>query len=155
MLRACVIGHPVAHSRSPTIHNYWIAQHSLAGEYVREDVPPALIERFLKVFPQSGYVGGNVTVPHKEIAFARATSRDPVAEALGAVNTLWHENGRLFGANTDVHGFLAHLDEVAPGWAARTKSAIILGAGGSARAAVYGLLQRGLRKVVIANRTPA
>jgi len=137
------------------IHNYWLAQHGIAGEYVREDVPPRLIETFLKTFPQSGYAGGNVTVPHKEIAFALAAARDPVAEALGAVNTLWHEKGKLLGANTDVHGLLAHLDETAPGWPARTKTAIILGAGGSARAAVYGLLQRGVASILIANRTPA
>jgi shikimate dehydrogenase len=155
MLRACIIGHPVAHSRSPLIHNYWLSIHGIQGEYVREDVSPAKIEAFLKTFPQSGYIGGNVTVPHKEIAFAAATKRDSVAEALGAVNTLWQESGKLFGANTDVYGFLAHLDESAPHWTARTKTALVLGAGGSARAAIYGLLERSVKNILVANRTQA
>lgn len=154
-LRACIIGHPVAHSRSPLIHNYWLSKHGIAGEYVREDVSPAAIDAFLKAFPQSGYVGGNVTVPHKEIAFAAAASRDGVAEALGAVNTLWHEGGKLLGANTDVYGFLAQLDESVPQWSTRTKIALVLGAGGSARAAIYGLLERSVENILVANRTPA
>lgn len=129
--------------------------HGIAGEYVREDVLPAEIETFLKAFPRSAYIGGNVTVPHKEIAFAVVAARDPIAEALGAVNTLWHENGKLFGANTDVYGFLSHLDESAPRWAERTKTALVLGAGGSARAAIHGLLARGAEKILVANRTRA
>jgi shikimate dehydrogenase len=155
MLRACVIGHPVAHSRSPLIHNHWLSTHGIQGEYVREDITPAGIDAFLKAFPQSGYIGGNVTVPHKEIAFAAATKRDAVAEALGAVNTLWHKDGKLFGANTDVYGFLANLDESVPGWPARIKTALVLGAGGSARAAIYGLLERSVENILVANRTPA
>jgi shikimate dehydrogenase len=154
-LRACIIGHPVAHSRSPLIHNYWLSKHGITGEYVREDVSPAEIEAFLKAFPQSGYIGGNVTVPHKEIAFAAAVERDSVAEALGAVNTLWHKGGKLFGANTDVYGFLAHIDESAPHWPTRTKTALVLGAGGSARAAIYGLLERSVKNILVANRTQA
>jgi shikimate dehydrogenase len=154
-LRACIIGHPVAHSRSPLIHNHWLSTYGIAGEYVREDISSAEISAFLQAFPQSGYIGGNVTVPHKEIAFAAAAGRDSVAEALGAVNTLWHENGKLFGANTDVYGFLAQLDESAPRWPARTKTALVLGAGGSARAAIHGLLERAIETVLVANRTPA
>jgi shikimate dehydrogenase len=149
---ACIIGHPVAHSRSPLIHNYWLKQHGIAGEYTREDVPPAAIGAFLKGFTRSGYVGGNVTVPHKEAAFAAAHARDAVAEALGAVNTLWHEDAKLCGANTDVHGFLAHLDAAAPRWPA-IGTALILGAGGSARAAIYGLRERGIGTILVANRT--
>jgi shikimate dehydrogenase len=155
MIRACIIGHPVAHSRSPLIHNHWLSVHGIAGEYVREDVSAAAIETFLKAFPRNSYIGGNVTAPHKEIAFAAVAARDSVAEALGAVNTLWHENGKLFGANTDVYGFLSHLDESAPRWAERTKTALVLGAGGSARAAVHGLLARGVEKILVANRTRA
>jgi shikimate dehydrogenase len=153
MLRACVIGHPVAHSRSPLIHNHWLSLHGIAGEYVREDISSAEIEAFLKAFPRNGYVGGNVTVPHKEIAFASVSERDAVAEALGAVNTLWHKGGKLFGANTDVYGFLANLDESAPRWSERTKTALVLGAGGSARAAIHGLLERSVGNVLVANRT--
>jgi shikimate dehydrogenase len=155
IIRACVIGYPVAHSRSPLIHNHWLSVHGIAGEYVREDVSPAGIEAFLKAFPRNGYIGGNVTVPHKEIAFAVVAARDPVAEALGAVNTLWRENGKLFGANTDVYGFLAHLDDSVPRWAEHGKTALVLGAGGSARAAIHGLLERGIDSIFVANRTPA
>jgi shikimate dehydrogenase len=154
-LRACIIGHPVAHSRSPLIHNHWFSMYGIAGEYVREDISPAAIEAFLKAFPRSGYVGGNVTVPHKEVAFAAVAGRDAVTEALGAVNTLWHEGGKLFGANTDVHGFLAQLDESAPRWLERTKTALVLGAGGSARAAIYGLRERAVEHILVANRTRA
>ncbi len=152
-LRACIIGHPVAHSRSPLIHNHWLSMYGIAGEYVREDISPEAIEAFLKAFPRSGYIGGNVTVPHKEIAFAAVAGRDSVAEALGAVNTLWHAGGKLFGANTDVHGFLAQLDESAPRWLERTKIALVLGAGGSARAAIYGLRERAVEHILVANRT--
>ncbi len=154
-LRACVIGHPVADSRSPLIHNHWLSLHGIAGEYVREDIPPAEIELFLITFPLSGYIGGNVTVPYKENAFIAVSGRDVVAEALGAVNTLWREDGELFGANTDVYGFLANLDESAPRWSERTKTALVLGAGGSARAAVHGLLGRSVETVLVANRTRA
>ena len=154
-LRACIIGHPVAHSRSPLIHNHWLSLHKIAGEYVREDVSPENIDAFLKAFSRSGYVGGNVTIPYKEIASAAVASRDSVAEALGAVNTLWHAEGKLFGANTDVYGFLAHLDDGAPRRRLSAKTALVLGAGGSARAAIYGLIERKIGAILLANRTQA
>ncbi|PZQ79201.1 MAG: shikimate dehydrogenase [Ancylobacter novellus] len=152
---AAIIGHPVAHSRSPLIHGYWLRQHGIDGDYGRLDVAPAEIEAFLADFPASGLIGANVTVPHKEAAFRAARERDPVAEALGAVNTLWLENGTLHGANTDVHGFLANLDAAEPEWARALGEAVVLGAGGAARAVVYGLLSRGIDRVVVANRTLA
>jgi shikimate dehydrogenase len=151
--RACVIGHPVAHSRSPAIHKYWLAEHGIAGDYVRENVAPENIVAFLGRFADSGYVGGNVTVPHKEAAFAAAEA-DAVSRELGAVNTLWLEDRQLLGTNTDVHGFLANLDEGQPGWSKRVRSAVVLGAGGAARAIVYGLLERGV-EIVLVNRTSA
>lgn len=153
--RAAIIGHPVAHSRSPLIHGYWLSQHGIDGEYGRLDVAPEAIEAFLADFAASGLVGANVTVPHKEAAFRAARERDPVAQALGAVNTLWLENGTLYGANTDVHGFLANLDAAEPEWARALGEAVVLGAGGAARAVVYGLLSRGIDRVVVANRTLA
>ena len=122
--RACVIGHPVAHSRSPAIHKYWLAEHGIAGDYGREDVAPERIAAFLARFADGGYVGANVTVPHKEAAFAAAEA-DAVSRELGAVNTLWLEGRQLFGTNTDVHGFLANLDEQQPGWAERTRFAVV------------------------------
>ena len=152
--RACVIGHPVAHSRSPAIHKYWLAEHGIAGDYGREDVAPENIAAVLAGFADSGYVGANVTVPHKEAAFAAAKA-DAVAHELGAVNTLWLEGRQLLGTNTDVYGFLANLDEVQPGWDKRTRVAVVLGAGGAARAILYGLHDRGVERIVLVNRTPA
>ena len=151
--RACIIGHPVAHSRSPLIHRHWLAEHKIDGDYVREDLPPEKIGSFLAGFANSGYVGANVTIPHKEAAFRAAARTDPVAAALKAVNTLWLEQGCLAGSNTDVYGFLAHLDETLPGWDKRTGMAVVLGAGGAARAVVYGLLERGVGRVWVINRT--
>ncbi len=152
--RACVIGHPVSHSRSPLIHGYWLREYKIDGEYVREDVPPAAVGNFLDRLGEI-YVGANVTIPHKEAAFAKLKHPDPVARALGAANTLWFENGVLSGTNTDAHGFLAHLDASLPGWDRRTETALVLGAGGASRSIVYALLERGVARVVIANRSPA
>ncbi|MFK8254054.1 shikimate dehydrogenase [Ancylobacter terrae] len=152
--RVCIIGHPVAHSRSPLLHGYWLRHYGIDGSYGREDVPPERIGDFLTGFAASGYVGANVTVPHKEAAFAAVAAADDVAQALGAVNTLWLENGRLVGANTDQHGFLANLDAGAPGWDTRATAAVVLGAGGAARAIVHGLLARGIARVAVVNRTP-
>ncbi len=152
--RACVIGHPVAHSRSPLIHRYWLKEHRIEGDYVREDVAPEAIERFLDRLGER-YVGANVTIPHKEAAFRKLKRADPVARALGAANTLWFEDGALCGSNTDVYGFSAHLDESLPGWEKRTVTALVLGAGGAARGVIYALLERGVRRIAIANRTRA
>src|SRR5207248_5929976 len=99
-----------------------------------------------------GYVGGNVTVPHKEVAFKLTSERDPAADAVGAVNVLWVANGRLMGGNSDTHGFIANLDERAPGWKVPGCRAVVLGAGGAARSAVYMLRERGV-EVEIVNRT--
>ncbi|MGD9740574.1 MAG: shikimate dehydrogenase [Bauldia sp.] len=149
---ACVIGWPVSHSRSPIIHRYWLRTLGIDGDYVAHAVPPERIEAFLASFAESGFIGGNVTVPHKEAAFAAAHECDPVASALGAVNTIWLDGGRLLGSNTDAHGFLANLDDGAPGWSERGGKAVVLGAGGAARAVVWALRQRGF-DVVIVNRT--
>jgi shikimate dehydrogenase len=153
--RACVIGHPVAHARSPLIHRYWLVEHNIDGDYAREDVPPEKIDAFLASFPASGYVGGNITLPHKEAAFRALSRAEPVAATLKAVNAIWLENGRLVGTNTDVHGFLANFDDASPGWETEAEQAVVLGAGGGARAVVYGLLQRGVERVVVVNRTAA
>jgi shikimate dehydrogenase len=152
---ACVIGHPVGHSRSPMIHKYWLSVYGIAGDYVREDVPPAAIEAFFDSLPDSRYIGGNVTVPYKEIAFQKVAKADAVAETLGAINTLWLEDGKLCGGNSDVYGFLTHLDQSQPNWSGRTKTAVIIGAGGVARAAIHGLLERKIQNIIVANRTLA
>ncbi len=151
--RACVIGHPVAHSRSPLIHRHWLSELKIEGDYLRQDVPPDQIAAFLKNFSASGYVGANVTVPHKEAAFKALQRADPVASYLKAANTLWLADGDLHGMNTDVYGFLAHLDEAAPDWNQHENIAVVLGAGGAARAIVYALIERGVAKIHVVNRT--
>jgi shikimate dehydrogenase len=152
-VRACIIGYPVKHSRSPLIHNHWIAEHGLDGAYERAEVAPDAVAAFLRHFADTGYAGGNITVPHKETAFRLARVDDPVATALEAVNLLWLEDGTLRGANTDVEGFLANLDERSPGWDDRLDRAVVLGAGGAARAVLHGLLARGARSIIVLNRS--
>jgi shikimate dehydrogenase len=151
---ACVIGWPVEHSRSPLIHNYWLKQYGIAGEYRRELVPREEFASFVKSLAARGYVGANITVPHKEAALA-LSEPDDRARAVGAVNTLWLDDGALRSTNTDVEGFLDNLDACAPGWDRDAKTAIVLGAGGAARAVIYGLLARGAERLVVVNRTRA
>ncbi len=150
--RACVIGWPVAHSRSPLIHGYWLEKYSLRGHYDKQAVPPEDFPAFLDGFAESGLVGANVTVPHKELAYELVDRREPAAEAARAVNTLWLDDGQLVGDNTDIYGFLANLDEGAPGWDGGSRAAV-LGAGGAARAVLKGLIDRGFTEIRLANRT--
>jgi shikimate dehydrogenase len=151
---ACVVGWPVKHSRSPLIHRFWLKHLGLPGDYVLHPVEPEKAPDFFRNFATSGFVGGNVTVPHKEAAFAGVARRDAAAESVGALNTLWLEDGALVGANTDVPGFLANLDEETPGWAEMPGAAVVLGAGGAARAIVFALLSRGFAPVHVVNRNP-
>ena len=153
MTRACVIGHPIAHSRSPLIHNHWLRQYGIDGSYTREPVKPEDLQTFLQSLQALGLAGCNVTVPHKETAFALAAVRDPSAVAVSAANTLWFEDGRLACANTDTYGFMANLDAAAPDWRKRAGPVLILGAGGSARAVVYGFLEAGIGDFSVFNRT--
>jgi shikimate dehydrogenase len=148
---ACVIGWPIEHSRSPLIHNYWLRTYGIAGEYRREAVPPDQFRAFLQSLAARGYVGANVTVPHKEAAL-ECSQPDDRARAVGAANTLWLDGG-LRSTNTDVEGFLDNLDAGAPDWDRNLGKAVVLGAGGAARAVVYGLLERGVERIVVANRT--
>jgi shikimate dehydrogenase len=138
---ACVIGWPVEHSRSPLIHNYWLKLYGIAGEYRREAVPPQAFATFVQKLGEHGYVGANVTVPHKQAALA-ASQPDDRAGAVGAANTLWLDGGALRSTNTDIEGFLDNLDACAPHWDRNLRQAVVLGAGGAARAVVYGLLLR-------------
>ncbi len=154
--RAFVVGHPIAHSRSPLIHGYWLGQHGIPGSYERLDVAPAAFPDFLRALPDSGFRGGNVTIPHKEAAFALTDTLTPRAKTIGAVNTLVVEpDGRIRGDNTDAPGFCAHLDHsLGAGWPERAGgTAVVLGAGGAARAIVVGLAENGVRRILIANRT--
>jgi shikimate dehydrogenase len=149
---ACVIGWPVKHSRSPLIHNYWIRQHGLAAEYRSEEIPPEAFADFIGKLADRGYAGANITIPHKEAALA-LSQPDDRARAVGAANTLWLDGSRLCSTNTDVEGFTANLDAWVPGWDSAPGEAIVLGAGGSARAVIYGLLERGFGRIHVVNRT--
>lgn len=153
-MKAFVTGHPIKHSRSPKIHGYWLAKHGLDGSYEAIDVAPQDFAEFIGTLRANSYRGGNVTIPHKEAAFALAARRDQAAEEIGAVNTLWFDDGVLWGGNTDGHGFAANLDDYAPGWAANG-AAVVLGAGGASRAVIQALKQRGVSDIRIVNRTLA
>jgi shikimate dehydrogenase len=151
--RACVTGWPVAHSRSPLIHGHWLRTYGIEGSYERVATPPGEFKRFAATIGVGGLRGANVTVPHKLEAFAECDRRTSVAQAMGAVNTLWREGDILWGDNTDAGGFLGSLDEEAPGWRREVRSAVILGAGGASRAVAYGLLSAGLQRITIINRS--
>ena len=152
--RACVMGHPVAHSRSPMLHGYWLRTLGIDGAYEFADVAPEKFEAFFRNLNRNGYVGGNITQPHKQQAFRLVDRREPAAEKIGAVNTVWYEDGALIGGNTDWLGIVLSLDNIHPGWDATPGKAVVLGAGGSARASVYGFRERGFT-VSIVNRTRA
>lgn len=151
--RACIIGYPVRHSRSPLIHRFWLSEYGLTGDYVRAEISPEDLPRAIHALQDDGFVGGNVTIPHKESVFQLVDEATETARALEAINTLWFADGRLHGDNTDVEGFLANLDTGAPGWDADIRAATVLGAGGAARAIVHALLQRDIDRIVIVNRT--
>ena len=153
ILRAGVVGHPVKHSRSPIIHGYWLEQFGINGRYDRYDVKPEDFSHFVKTLSEQGLQGVNVTIPHKEAAFLALDEATERASRLKAANTLWFENGKLWGDNTDSIGFLANLDQGHPGWDINAKSALILGAGGAARAIIAGLQERNIEKITIVNRT--
>jgi shikimate dehydrogenase len=155
MIRACCIGWPITHVRSPIIHNHWLATLGIEGKYTREGVRREDFDRFFKSLSEHGYAGCNVTLPHKEAAFARLDEVDPAAVVVGAVNTVWLDGGRLVGMNSDVPGFLANLDDEAPGWRGDTGHAVVIGAGGAARGIVHGLLSRGVETITVANRSIA
>jgi shikimate dehydrogenase len=154
-VRACVIGWPVSHSRSPLIHGTWLKQYGIDGIYTAEAVAPDELESFLKNLGGKGFAGCNVTVPHKEAALALADEADEAARLVGAANTLWLEQGMLYATNTDVYGFLTHLDRSVPGWNDEARPAMVLGAGGAARAVLKALTERGLDDIRLANRTAA
>jgi shikimate dehydrogenase len=153
--KAGVLGWPVAHSRSPLIHGFWLKTLGLAGSYEKLAVAPEDFSTFLAAMPSRGFVGGNVTIPHKAAAAARCDWLTEAAARLSSVNTLWFEGGKLCGDSTDGQGFLGALDQETPGWTADRGLALVLGAGGAAAPIVDALIGRGIRRVVVANRTPA
>lgn len=152
MKRACVIGWPISHTLSPVIHGYWLKTYGVEGEYGKAAVELKDFEAFVTGLAANGFCGANVTVPHKIEAHRLCERRDGAADAIGAVNTLWIDGGKLVGSNTDAFGFLANLDCEAPGWD-REGPAVVIGAGGAARAILWALHQRGFEDIRIVNRT--
>src|SRR6202047_3689775 len=148
---ACLIGWPAALSRSPLIHHHWLRTLGIEGGYTIEAIPPEGFAEFVQHLSGHGFVGANVTLPHKERALA-LSQPDARAQAVGAANTLWYRSGKLCSTNTDIEGFVGNLDAAAPGWDAAS-DALVLGAGGAARAVVFGLIERGIKRVHLANRT--
>ncbi len=155
MKRACVIGWPIEHSRSPLIHGYWLEKYGIEGNYTKVAVRPEELESFIHGLAGNGYAGCNVTVPHKEHVLRIADDREAVAVAVGAANTVWIEGGRIKVTNTDAYGYMTYLTLKAPQWSARRAPVSVLGAGGAARAIVYGFLEAGVPEVRVFNRTRA
>jgi shikimate dehydrogenase len=151
---AGIMGWPVSHSRSPRLHGFWLAEHGIDGAYVPMAVRPAALVQALRALPALGFRGCNLTIPHKEAALAALDRIDPLARRIGAVNTVVvAEDGGLHGSNTDVYGFLSNLRQVQPGWRAAAGPAVVLGAGGAARAILAALLEAGVPAVRLINRT--
>jgi len=153
---AGVIGHPIAHSKSPLLHGHWLRQHGLAGHYVPMDVSTDDLETTLRLLPRIGFRGLNVTIPHKERALQIADLVTDRAALIGAANTLiFRDDGRIHADNTDGYGFIENLRQGAPDWDPKAGPAAVLGAGGAARAVLSSLLDAGVPKILLTNRTRA
>ena len=151
---AGVIGWPVSHSRSPALHGYWLDKYQIDGALVPLAVAPEDLSLALNALPKMGLVGACVTLPHKEMMLEHMDEVQPSARAIGAVNTIVvTADGRLNGLNTDGFGFVNSLSQAAPGWNDDDRPAVILGAGGAARAIIYGLAEAGVREIRLINRT--
>lgn len=152
---AGLLGFPVAHSRSPVIHNHWLAQHGIPGRYVLFPVPPEKLEDAVRGLAALRMRGCNVTTPHKQAIFPLLDRVDDLARRIGAVNTVVVEqDGSLTGFNNDGNGFVQSLRDADPAWRPDSGPILVLGAGGAARAVVASLAAQGAREIRIANRTP-
>ena len=151
--RAGVIGHPINHSKSPLIFAEWMQRYGIQGEYSAIDVQPDELETFLADASREGFAGVNATIPHKEAVLALADEVTPLARRIGAANTITFKDGRIFADNTDAFGFLENLKDSAQGWSAGDGPAVVLGAGGAARAIVAALVDAGAPELRLANRT--
>jgi shikimate dehydrogenase len=153
MIRAGVMGWPVDHSRSPVLHGFWLRQYGIEGEYTLLPVPPEDLAAALRALPERKFAGCNLTLPHKEAALTVIDEVDAVARRIGAVNTIVvRRDGTLEGRNTDAHGFLANLQQTQPVWRAASGPAVVLGAGGGARAVVTALVDAGVTEIRLVNR---
>ncbi len=151
---AAVLGHPIAHSRSPALHGYWLKRYCIKGHYIPIDIPPVDLARLLRALPELGFVGCNVTIPHKEAILQIADIVTDRAALIGAANTLiFRKDGKIHADNTDGSGFIANLRQNAPDWKPASGPAVVLGAGGAARAVVAALIEVGVPEIRLANRT--
>jgi shikimate dehydrogenase len=151
---AGVIGSPIGHSRSPALHGYWLKRYGLRGHYVPLEVAQVDLEDVLRAMPRMGFVGANVTIPHKETVLRFADVISDRASLIGAANTLiFRSDGKIHADNTDGYGFLENLRHGAPGWRADAGPCVVLGAGGAARAVVASLLEAGAEEIRLTNRT--
>jgi shikimate dehydrogenase len=148
------MGWPVMHSRSPALHNYFFKQYGLAGTYVPLAIEPDGLEAALRALAPLGFAGCNLTIPHKERALAIVNEVDALARRIGAIScVVVRPDGSLWGTNNDVHGFARNILQQQPDWRADAGPAVVIGAGGGARAVVYSLVDRGAREIRLANRT--
>jgi shikimate dehydrogenase len=151
---AGVIGTPIAHSKSPEIHGYWLKKYNIAGAYIPMDVNTSNLKEVLKVLPKAGFVGVNITIPHKETVLELADLVTDRATLIGAANTLiFRKDGKIHADNTDGYGFLENLKSGAPNWNPSAGPATVLGAGGAARAVISSLLDSGVPEILLTNRT--
>jgi shikimate dehydrogenase len=151
---AAVMGWPIAQSRSPVLHNFWMQQHGLRGTYLPLAIPPERLGAALRALHPLGFAGCNLTIPHKQAAMRIVDEADETAKAIGAIScVIVREDGSLSGTNNDWYGFTHNILEFAPEWRADAGPAIVIGAGGGARAVIYGLIQQGAREIRVCNRT--
>lgn len=151
---AGVIGHPIAHSKSPKLHGHWLKTYGIEGYYVPLDVAPDDFETVIRTLPKMGFVGANVTIPHKEKAIEIADVVTDHAALIGAANTLvFGSDGKIYADNTDGYGFISNLKQGAPEWLPKAGAAKVFGAGGAARAVIVSLLDEGVPEILLSNRT--
>ena len=154
-IKTAVIGHPIAHSKSPLIHNEWLRGHGFQGSYEAIDIEPEALAEGVRALVERGYAGFNVTVPHKIAVMALCDEVDEHARKIGAVNTVTIRDSRLLGTNTDAFGFAQNILSATgqENWSFEAGPAVVLGAGGAARAVVYALLENGVPSITLLNRT--
>lgn len=151
---AAVIGHPVAHSRSPNVHGYWLRKYGLKGHYIPMDIAPEKLVDLLPRLADLGFVGANVTIPHKEKVMEIADLITDRATLIGAANTLiFRKDGRIHADNTDGYGFIENIRQTIPDWNPKTGPAVVFGAGGASRAVLASLLDVGVPRILLTNRT--
>ncbi len=152
---AFVTGTPIKHSKSPRVHSYWLQKYGLEGRYEAVETDETSLQELFAAVRTGEWQGGNITLPHKQLAFELCDQLTDMARKIGAVNTIWQKGGQIFGDNTDGYGFLANLDDQVPEWDQHKNVAIVLGAGGAARAILNALVEKGFEKIYLLNRTLA